>query len=292
MKKRYWIFFALSLLAGRNAFAHGELLIRIAEVSRQIDTTTNKTAHLYLERAQLYRMDQNWSAAEADYTRAEKLAPNLISVQVCHAGMLADAGQLETASQTFTAVLERASQNGEALVGRARVRLKLSQRQAAIADFRRGLELLAEPAAEDFVELAEALAAEGKTAEALQTLDKGIKKLGPIPALQTPAIDLELSRKNYDAALTRIEAVLPQLLRKESWLARRGDVLLAAGRNAEARQSYKEALAAIIALPSRVQECPPMLSLKSRVEESLSAMIDGPGGENTHTGSASALSSK
>jgi tetratricopeptide (TPR) repeat protein len=292
MKKRYWVFFALSLLAGRNAFAHGQLLIRVAEVSRQIDTTTNKTARLYLERAQLYRMDQNWAAAEADYTRAEKLAPNLISVQVCHAGMLADSGQLEPASKMFTAVLERASQNGDALVGRARVRLKLGQRQAAMADFKRGLELLAEPAAEDFVDLAAELTIEGKPTDALQTLDTGIKRLGPIPALQTPAIDLELSRKNYEGALARIETIVPQLLRKEIWLARRADVLLADGRNAEARQSYRDALVAIASLPSRVQQSPPMLSLKSRVEESLSAMINRSGGGSTHIGLASMQSGK
>jgi hypothetical protein len=108
----------------------------------------------------------------------------------------------------------------------------------------------------------------------LQTLDIGIKRFGPIPALQTPAIDLELSRTNYSGALVRIETVLPQLLRKENWLARRGDVLLVAGRNAEARQSYREALAVISALPRRIQQSPPMLHLKSRVDEAIAAMAD------------------
>lgn len=274
MKKQYWIFFAVSLLANRSAFAHGQLLIRIAEVSQQINTTTNKTAQLYLERAELYRMDQNWPAAEADYARATKSGSDSVKVDCCHAGMLADAGQLQAARALFDKVLDRAHRNGEALVGRARVQLKLGQRKAAITDFRRGLELLAEPAADDFIELANALASEGKGTEALQTLDIGIKRFGPIPALQTPAIDLELSRTNYSGALVRIETVLPQLLRKENWLARRGDVLLVAGRNAEARQSYREALAVISALPRRIQQSPPMLHLKSRVDEAIAAMAD------------------
>jgi tetratricopeptide (TPR) repeat protein len=292
MKKRYWILFALSLLAGRNAFAHGELLIRIAEVTQQINTATNKTAQLYLERAELYRMDQNWPAAEADYAQADTFGADPVKVDCCHAGMLADAGQFQAACALFDKVLERAPQDGEALVGRARARLKLGQRKAAIIDFKRGLGLLADPSSEDFVQSAEALATEGKVAEALQTLDIGIKKLGPVPALQTPAIDLELSRKGYDRALARIDTVLPQLLRKENWLARRGDVLLAARLNTEACQSYKDSLAAITALPLRVRQSPPMLSLKSRVEEALSAMIDGSGSGKTPTGLASAESNR
>jgi len=261
--------FLLILLGTNSVFAHGELLIRISEVTQQIDAATNKSAQLYLERAELYRMDQNWAAAESDYARAEQLAPNLSSIQVCHAGMLSDSGQLEAGCKMFTAVLQRSPRNGDAFIGRARAFAKLGQRRAAIANFRRGLELLGEPAAEYYVELAEVLTAEQATNDALEVLKRGIKKLGPLPALETPAIELELKGDNCHGALARIDSLLPQLLRKESWLARRGDILVEAGRQREALKSYEDALAAIKELPWRVQQSSPMLRLKAHIDEAL-----------------------
>jgi len=263
------ILLLLSVFITETAFAHGELLIRIGEVTQQINAATNQNAQLYLERAELYRMDQNWAAAEADYVRAEQLAPNLPGVQVSHAGMLTDSGQFEMARVMFNNVLQCSPKNGDAYVGRARVLVKLGQRNAAIVDFKRGLELVANPAPENFVELAGALTAEGRIENALATLDQGIKKLGPIPALQTPAIDLELSRKNYNRTLARIDSLLPNLLRKENWLARRGDILIEAGRKADACKSYEDALTAIKALPWRVQQSSPMLRLKAHMAEAL-----------------------
>src|ERR1051325_1481891 len=247
------VFFAFGVIITQNAFGHGELLIRIAEVTRQIEAAANKSAKLYLERAELYRMDQNWTAAESDYARADKLAPNLTSIQICHAGMLADSGRLEDSRQMFTGALERSPKNGDAFIGRARVFVKLRQPKLAIPDFRRGLDLILAPPPEYFVELAEALVAEGAADDALSILDRGIKKLGPLPALETPAIDLELKRKKCNGALARIDLLLPQLLRKESCLARRGDILLESGRRADARKSYEDALVAINHSPQRIQ---------------------------------------
>ena len=263
------LFFALSLIAPQRVFAHGALLIRIGEVSRLIDVATNKFAELYLERAELYRMDQNWAAAESDYIRAEQLATNLASAVVCHAGMLADSGRFKAARTMFTTALQRFPESGEAFIGRARVFVKLGQRKAAIADFRRGLELLQDPALEYYVELAEALAAERATNDALSILDRGIKKMGPLPALETPAIELEVTRKNYADALARIDSLMPQLLRRENWLARRGAILVEAGRKVEARKSYEDALVAVKALPSRIQQSSPMLRLNAQVDEAL-----------------------
>ena len=123
----------------------------------------------------------------------------------------------------FGQALQRNPDDGECFVGRARVLVRLGQRQAAIADYWRGLERLREPQPEYVVELAQALTAEGQVAEALRALDEGIKKLGPIVPLQGYALELELGRKNNDAALARLETILARALRKESWFARRGE---------------------------------------------------------------------
>src|SRR5688572_6444711 len=169
---------ALSFAFAQTAHAHGELDLRIADVTRQIKATTNASAQLYLQRGELHREHRDWPAAEADYARAAQLDPSLTTVDLCRAHLLAESGQLEAARAMFGKVLARSPNEGVAFVGRARTLVRLHQPQAAIADYNQGLELLAEPAPEFFVELAQVLAAQDQRDEALQSLDRGIKKLG------------------------------------------------------------------------------------------------------------------
>jgi tetratricopeptide (TPR) repeat protein len=258
------------------ARAHGDLHLRILALTQQIEAATNYSGRLYLERGELQREHGEWKAASADYDRAAQLDPNLPGVDFCRAKLLADSGQLEAARVMFDQALQRNPADGECWVGRARVLVKLGQPQAAIADLRRGLELLRQPRPDDVLELAQTLTAEGLVKEALRALDEGIKKLGPIVPLQGYAVDLELGRKNLDAALARIETILAQTMRKESWFARRGDILLEVGRPLEARKSYEAALAAVNRLPGRLQQGPAMVKLQAHVNARLAGLTNAP----------------
>jgi predicted RNA polymerase sigma factor len=80
--------------------------------------------------------------------------------------------------------------------------------------------------------------------------------LGPVPALERRALELEQSLGNTDAALARLEALASSSERPESWLKLRGDLLAKAGRSAEARDAYAAALAALERLPAWVRESP------------------------------------
>jgi predicted Zn-dependent protease len=138
--------------------------------------------------------------------------------------------------------------HAEALATRARASRALGLHRAAAEDFARAIaaeEALGRTTPEHYLERAGALAAEGgdAVAEALHALDEGLGRLGPIPALQLYAIDLELVRSRYDAALARLDAVAAQSPRSGPWLARRGEVLERAGRPADARAAYEQALA-------------------------------------------------
>jgi predicted negative regulator of RcsB-dependent stress response len=87
--------------------------------------------------------------------------------------------------------------------------------------------------------------------------------------LQLYALELELGQKNNDAALARLDTIIERAARKESWLARRGDILLTSGRPAEAQKSFESSLAAIKLLPSVLQKAPPMQNLQSHIHAAL-----------------------
>lgn len=271
-KIRPWRLFALVAmfcLGTLRLEGHGETQIQIAALTKRIAAATDNTAPLYLQRGELYREHQDWVAAEADYAQAAKLDPGLVAVDLCRAGMLADAGQLEAAQALFDQVIIRSPNYGEAFLGRARLLVKRGKQQASVPDFLRALDLLKFPEPDHFLETAQALMSQGKRDEALATLDVGIRKGGPIPSLQTYAIDLELERRMPDAALARLDTIIDLAPRKESWLAKRGDILLEAGRLTEAEKAYRNALKSIDLLPRRLQISPSMVDLQTRVQASL-----------------------
>ena len=254
------------------ASAHGELQIRIGEATRKIEAATNHFAQLYLERAELHREHLDWEAAKSDYDFAAELDSKLPGLDLCRAKMLDDSGQLEASRALFSDILERTPEDAEAFIGRARVLVKLGERKSAIADYRRGLELMHSSPPEYFLELAQTLASDGNTNQALHTLDVAIKKFGPTVPLQGYALDLELGRKNNDAALARIDTLIARASRKENLLTQRGEILLAAGRPEEARESFHAALPPVRLLPMLLQKAPPMQKLQSRIHNALGGL--------------------
>lgn len=141
--------------------------------------------------------------------------------------------------------------NAEAFAIRARARMKLGERLAAAQDFSRAITNTARPAPELYLERAQAQVAEGGAhlAEALQGLEQGMAVLGPLVTLQSLAINVEVQQNRVDAALARIDKVMAQFPRKETWLARRGEILQQSGRNKEAAEAFQSALTALTLYP-------------------------------------------
>ena len=231
-KKIIWLLSGAICIALLPLFAraHEGLHEQIAAITAKIRRDP-KNASLYLQRGELHRFHRDWVRAAADYDRAERLQPSLKIVELARAKMFFDSGKLQRAKLTLDRFLAQQPGHYEALVARARVLAKLRDRTSAARDFTAALAMSSTPEPELYLERANVLAGdEQRIYEALGGLDDGIRKLGPVVTLQLAAIELELRRKNYDAALTRLDQIAVQSERKEPWLVRRGEILKLAGR--------------------------------------------------------------
>jgi tetratricopeptide (TPR) repeat protein len=237
------------------AAAHGPIHEQIAALTSRIEADPQNAA-LYLKRGELQSHDRHWDEALADYARAAQLDPTLAAVDLARGKTLLHAGSPDRAKSALDRFLAAHPEHAEALATRARALVILGQRLVATADYARAIaatESRGRPNPEYYLERARALAGEGgdHIGRALRGLEEGIERLGPIMSLQLEAITLELAGKRYDAALARLDALAAQSPRQEPWLARRGAILEQAGRGAEARRAYEQALVAIEALPAR-----------------------------------------
>lgn len=256
---------AAALILPIRVEGHGELLIRINALTRQIQTATNDVGRLYLKRAELYREDRNWDAAVADLNKAELLLPASGAVELVRAEIWIDRREFQTARKSLDELLRLNPSNGRAMLLRGHVLAELKKRAAAIADFESGVKVDIEANPSAFLEWAGLLEADGRMDEALRSLDAGIKKFGPINELQVPAIELELKRGNHAAALARVDTILERAERKEHWYVRKGDIQLLAGMKEEAAHAYEEAMQAIKRLPPQLQQNPPMQKVMAHI---------------------------
>ena len=256
------------------AWGHADLLALIDLVGKQIEADP-KNAVLYWRRAELYRLHLDWKLAESDYDHAAQLDPKLAAVDLGRGKLLYESGQNDRAKVELDKYLDGQPNQADALTTRARVLVKLGQRKAAVTDFTRAIEQMPKPMPEYFVERAQAQADEGENEAALRGLNEGVKRFGSSMTLQLYAIDLELALKHFDEALRRLETISNQSERKEKWLARRGEILVLAGRRDEAQKAFGAALDAIRSLPPRLQQTPAMLDLKKSVNDALASVTTG-----------------
>jgi predicted negative regulator of RcsB-dependent stress response len=86
-------------------------------------------------------------------------------------------------------------------------------------------------------------------AAAIEGLDEGLARLGPLLTLSLEAIDCDLLLGHHDAALARLDRLVAASGPHPQWTLHRGDILLAAGRQKDAHVAFSTALHEIDALP-------------------------------------------
>ena len=253
-----------------SARAHGDMHAQIVETTKQIERDPGN-APLYFNRGEFHRAHRDWDLAQADYDRAIALNPQLSVVDFARGSLYLEAGWPQSAKVALDRFLSKATNHVEGLVARARTLVKLEQPLAAAGDFTRAIDLGTESRPDLYIERAQALTAGDKPdpEAALRGLEEGIKKLGPLITFLLYAIDLEIKQKRFDAALARLDEVMAKSPRKESWLARRGEILQQAGRAGEAREAMEAALKAIAALPAARRQVPAMVDLEKRLRSAL-----------------------
>lgn len=244
---------ALAVGAAGAVHAHPGIDEQIRALDSQIAEEPGD-ARLYLRRGELHRIHRDFDAAEADYRRSLELAPDLRVAELCLGRLRLEEGRPAEARVILDSYLEARPHDADALATRARTLVALNEPLAAARDFGAAIDSAGSDAArpEYFLEQARAFEAAGPEhhADALAALDEGLVQLGEAVTLQLYAIDIELGRGNADAALQRLDRLASRSVRQEPWLVRKASILEAAGRVDEAREAYRQTLAAIQTLPA------------------------------------------
>lgn len=250
--------------------AHGPLHEQIRALDDQLAASPTN-APLLVRRAELHRLDGTFSNAVADLATAGRIQPDLEALWWVRGRLHADTGQAAGAIEDFTRLIQRQPSLAGAFAERARAHEALGRLPEAAADYSEALRLLATPDPDLYLARARVERRRGPAhfAAALRGLDEGLDRLGPLVTLQLEAVDLEVALGRTDEAVRRLQVLAGRSARQEVWLVRQAEVLQAAGRPEEARQAWKDAARACLALPPRLRQSRATQELEKRIAAAL-----------------------
>jgi tetratricopeptide (TPR) repeat protein len=275
---------AMLLLAGiPQGFAHGTHSSLMSIIDARL-AEAPENGKLWYQRALLEFEHEDWAASATDFEKAERFAPGEYPVLWWQGQILDKLGKTEEAKKSLDEFLAIKPDHWSALASRARVETQLGLHEQALADFRSSLANNPKAEPDLFNEVAQALANREMTDEALATVEAGITRLGPIPALQSQALDIEVDACRWDAALARLDVIRKSALRPEPWMMKRAGILAAAGRVAESRAAWQALVRHLTALPPGERDSHSMMLISEQAQIALTTLASSSSGSGPFPG--------
>ena len=156
-------------------------------------------------------------------------------------------------------------------IGLARIDDALGQVDSAARQYAVAMKLLKNPEPDHFVECADLLVRAGKDEDALAILDKA----PVLPVIVDRAVNIEVRRGHFDAALLRTDALLAISTCKEPLMAKKATLLARAGRTGESILVWKAIIAGIGAMPPQAQDSHAMSRLMIQSRQAILALGNG-----------------
>jgi tetratricopeptide (TPR) repeat protein len=278
LSRTFWLATLACLLAsvGQPVQAHGPDHEAIVALTAEI-TRNPGNPELLLHRGERFRSHGDLASARLDFQAALSNHPACHPARLRLALVARDQEKLPESLQLLDQTLAAQPTNLLARVARADVLIRSGRPGEAIPEYDRIIADSPQPRPDVFLSRSRTLLAHDTNAwaRALEGVEDGIRRLGPVPSLQLHALELEERGGRVDAALVRIDAIMAGMDRRERWLARRGDVLLAAGRTRDARTEYQRSLAALDRLPERLRRTIASEELRQELEAKLAVNPSG-----------------
>ncbi len=244
---------ALLCVALPSLFGHGDLGEAIEAVTQAIADSPQDAA-LFLRRAELHRLHEDWPAAEADYALAVKLQPTMRVVKFCRAEMRLAQGRENEALLLLDDFLATTPAHAGGRALRAGILENRGNWKKADTDL--AVAVASSPESHYVTKRAELLERHGQPAAAVRCLDDASHTRGRIPVLEQQALEIEERAGKADAALQRLDNLIANEPRRDIWLVRKAGLLEKAGRRNEAREAWVQADEAFQKLLPEKRELP------------------------------------
>lgn len=235
----------------------------------------SRDPELWRSRAVLERHRANFARAHANLTTAVDLGLAPALAQRDRGLIWLEAGRFADAEASLRSARAQSPLELPTILAHARALGGLERWREAAAAYAVVVEAEPHSSPDVHLERVRAIEAAGGAdafAEALRAADAGIAVLGPVPALQQAALDLELRAGHVDAALARLDRMTSAAQSRGTLLLQRAELLERAGRMRDANLAYAGALAAVERQPETRRALPAARRIETRARDGITRL--------------------
>ncbi len=260
------------------ARAHEDRDATLARLDAAIAATPGDP-ELWRSRAVLERRRGDFALAHADLTKAVDLGLGLVLAQRDRGLIWLEQGRFGDAEASLRSARAQSPNDAPTLLAHARALAGLERWREA-ADSYAALVALAPGSSPDVqlerIRATEAAGGSSGIADALRATEAALAALGPVPALERAALDLEVRAGQVDAALARLDRQAGRaVVARDELLLRRAEILERAGRQQAARAAYAQALAALDARTRARRTTPAARRLEAQARAGIARLANG-----------------
>ena len=225
-----------------------------------------ENSHLYFKRGEQQRLAGHFDSALIDFATTESLDSDYHLVDLPRGQLFLDFGWYITAEFYLKQFIENSPKNIVALTSLARSISAQGKGKEASEIYSFIFDLVPNPSPEFFIEMANSYLIDNNHLEALNSLDKGIERIGDIISLYKKALDIEIEYNMYPQALIRIDKLIEYSPQKEKWIYRKGKLLESHGKYEEAQKSYTKALEYLDTRPPNKRKIRVFIELEKEIK--------------------------
>ena len=265
------------------AAAHPDTPRRLEEVARELEQRPGAPDLLYRRGCLLLDEEYaNYPQALQDLTAVLR-APGITDARLFRATAFLRLGDVTQALGDLDAYVRASPDDVRGYERRFEARLAAGKRKDAVADLEAALRV--QPRADLYLRLAALHAEAGETSRAFAAYEDGITRLGRPLELVVALVDAATRAGAHAKALEWLAVLEAEGGRRERWVLRRGEVLEAAGRAAEAAAAYREVLGLLdtraaaggfLSQPMRLERALALAALGRREEAAAAIAVLGP----------------
>jgi len=262
------LFAILFLCPAVQAFAHGDLSMRIAEKTIEISENPGNF-ELYFERGLLYQQHMEYGNALEDFFTSKSLGNSGKALKYAFAEvhyLIEDYGE---ALKSIVSYLELDSINVKAKKLEAQILFHLKSYKKSLEAYRYVIHNMIDIRPEDILEYSNFILAENNTnfSGALEAIQYGLDQLGPHTiSLQLKKLDYLIASDQTGKALEQYNYFILQYSRKEFWYYKKAKYLAEINRPREAFISLKLASVAIGQLDPKFKNMDSVIILKEQIK--------------------------
>ena len=260
------IFFCLT--AG---LAHGDFHVRLKEVTEEIRMNQD-SAFLFFKRGKLYFHHEEYPAALEDLQHATVLGLEDTFCDLLYAKTYQQLDSLGQALIYIEKIERKNITNVVALNTKAQIYFEQKKYQLSALTLEEVISKSRRTIPENYLDAArswELSNAEASKVNALNILQQGISKLGPLFVFYIEIRELHLRSKNFEKALSAQKKIIDLSNRKETALYKAAEICLLLDKTEAARKYLLLGLEAVTILPSRLKNNKVVIALQQKMENTL-----------------------